>query len=908
MEHSLFRYIWHHSRREQVLILIVVAVSQLFYFLSLDLPKRIVNQAIQGEGFDAPGSTATLLPVRIPLPSFLDGLNTAGGLTLFEGLQLERIPYLVALSLLFLLLVIINGGFKLQINTWKGRMGERMLRRLRFELFDRILRFPPTHLRKVKQAEIATMIKDEVEPLGGFIGDAFVQPAFLGGQALTALFFILWQSVWLGLVTVAVLILQAVIIPKLRVKVLLLGKERQLTARQLAGRIAEAVDGMAEIHAHDTSNYERADIAARLGRIFRIRFELYQRKFAIKFLNNLLAQLTPFLFYLIGGYLAITGRLDIGGLVAVIAAYKDLPGPVKELIDWDQQRQDVQIKYEQVIEQFSPERMLDGSLQEPVAEVEPLRGSVVLTNLSVMDEIEGRLLDGINLRFEVTDHLAIAGPPGGGKNHLALALARLVEPTSGHITIDGRDLARMPEAVTGRRIAYVGQDSYLFSVSLRDNLLYGLKHLPLRPCEYGEADRRRRSFDLIEARRSGNPEFDTAADWVDYQAAGATGPEDVDERLIAVLPIVELEDDVYQFGLRGTIDPERRPDLARAVMEARQALRGRLTQPSLSNLVEPFDRDRYNKNMSVAENLLFGTPVGSVFSPERLAENAYFRSVLESQGVAPVLFEVGREIAETMLELFADLPPGHEFFEQYSFIGADELPEYRALLGRVGKGSFEGASQKDRGRLITLAFPYVEARHRLGVIGPEMEQRVLAARHAFADGLPEELAGAVEFYDETRYNAAASLQDNILFGRLVYGQAQAAATIGRLIAEVLDALELRGSVLEVGLEFQVGIAGKRLTAGQRQKVGLARALVKQPDLLIVNEAMAVLDAAAQARLLANVLKARAGRGVVWVLARADAARNFGRVVVMQDGKIVEQGAVAELDRPGTAFSALAAAE
>mgnify|MGYP001197174964 CR=1 FL=1 len=53
---------------------------------------------------------------------------------------------------------------------------------------------------------------------------------------------------------------------------------------------------------------------------------------------------------------------------------------------------------------------------------------------------------------------------------------------------------------------------------------------------------------------------------------------------------------------------------------------------------------------------------------------------------------------------------------------------------------------------------------------------------------------------------------------------------------------------------------------------------------------------------------RVGRGVVWVLARADAARNFGRVVVMQDGKIVEQGAIAELDRPGTAFSALAAAE
>jgi putative ABC transport system ATP-binding protein len=47
------------------------------------------------------------------------------------------------------------------------------------------------------------------------------------------------------------------------------------------------------VHAHDTSNYERAEISSRLGRIFRIRFELYQRKFLIKFLNNFLSQLAP---------------------------------------------------------------------------------------------------------------------------------------------------------------------------------------------------------------------------------------------------------------------------------------------------------------------------------------------------------------------------------------------------------------------------------------------------------------------------------------------------------------------------------------------------------------------------------------------------------------------------------------
>ncbi len=154
-----------------------------------------------------------------------------------------------------------------------------------------------------------------------------------------------------------------VVIPKLRVKVRLLGRQRQLTARALAGRIAEAVDGTIEIHTNDTSNFERADIVDRLGKIFLIRFELYQRKFFVKYLNNMLAATTPFLFYLIGGYLALHGKFDTGSLLAAIVAYKELPDPIKQLIDWDQQRQDVQIKYDQVMEQFSPDGMLPAELQ-----------------------------------------------------------------------------------------------------------------------------------------------------------------------------------------------------------------------------------------------------------------------------------------------------------------------------------------------------------------------------------------------------------------------------------------------------------------------------------------------------------------------------------------------------------------
>ena len=297
MESNIFKYVWRHSKREQVAILFLVLLSMPFYFLSLNLPKLIINEGIQGEGFEGEGSTKPFLAFDLPFGEELAGADVP----LFDGFELEQTGYLLALAFAFLVFVVINGIFKFVINTRKGRLGERMLRRLRYELTDRILRFPILHSRRVKQAEVATMIKDEVEPLGGFIGDAFVTPAFLGGQAITAMVFIMVQSLWLGVVAAAIVLFQALLIPKLRRRILELGRERQLTSRQLAGRIAELVDGAIEVHAHDTSNLERADISARLGRIFKIRFEIFQRKFFIKFLNNFLAQLTPFVFYSAGG-------------------------------------------------------------------------------------------------------------------------------------------------------------------------------------------------------------------------------------------------------------------------------------------------------------------------------------------------------------------------------------------------------------------------------------------------------------------------------------------------------------------------------------------------------------------------------------------------------------------------------
>ena len=886
MDKNLARYIWRHTKRQQIWILLVVLASMYTYFLSFDVPKFIVNGPIQGKGFDTAGALQTYGKFTFNFPYL-------GSYPLSAGFELGRFGALVFLSLLFLLLVVVNGAFKLYINTYKGRLGERMLRRVRFELIDRVLRFPPGHFKRVKPAELATMVKDEVEPLGGFIGDAFVQPALLGGQAATALFFIIMQNLWLGTIAAGIVAVQLVIIPRMRKRLLVLGRERQLTARELSGRISEIAEGIAAVHGHDTSNFERADITARLGRIFKIRYDLYQWKFMVKFINNFLAQVTPFLFYLVGGYQVIKGTLDVGQLVAVIAAYKDLPTPLKDLIDWDQARQDVAIKYAQVYEQFDVGDMLDSRLQQLAAEpVPPLEHPVVTVNLSIVDDGGARLLDRVSLQIEPGETLALVGTAGGAEA-LAEALARVVRPEAGKISIGPHDMHELSESIVGRRMGYAASDGYLFQGTLRDNLLYSLKHAPLRPRAEDSQSTVQRRWEEKEALRSGNANHDIQADWIDYDAAGATGPGDLSASLLPVLDALLLSNDLIELALRTRIDPARHANIVANIVAVRQAFREKLQSENIADAVTPFASGIYNPEATVSENLLFGAATGPALANSALAENAYFRSALSAAGLEEELYRMGLEIAKTVVELFRDLAPDHPFFQNLTLMSADELPGYQALLKRIQGKPYATINAADRSRVITLALPYIEPRDRFGILNEPLMARLVTVRESFLANLPEALRASIEPYDPERYNAAATLLDNVLLGRISHQHAEAGEHIRAIVRDVVDVQGLREEVVDIGLAFNVGVGGRRLTLGQRQKVNLARTLLKRPDYLIINRALLALDQQTQRRILTNLIEWARGIGykpaVVAVLSSPHLASYFDRVIIFERGMPVANG-------------------
>ncbi|MCB1490784.1 MAG: ATP-binding cassette domain-containing protein [Rhodobiaceae bacterium] len=859
MEKNLFKFIWKYSKRQQVIIVLITVLSFPILYVSLELPKRIINEAIGGNTFPKT----------------------------FLGMEFQQIPYLLALCFAFLGLVVANNVIKYMLNTYKGLTGERMLRRLRYQLYERVLRFRLPHFGRISSGEIIPMITAEVEPVGGFISDAISIPAFQGGTLVVYIVFIFVQDPLLGAAAVALYPIQGYIIPRLQRKVNQLGKQRVRNIRQMSDRIGESIGGIREIHANDTAAFHLADISDRLQTNFEIRFDIFKRKFGIKFLNNFLNQLTPFFFYSIGGYLVIQGNISFGALVAVLAAYKDLAGPWKELLAYYQQLADVQVKYDAVVEQFDPPDIY------PVERLDEIDGfsisagdQIVLQNAAFVGAGSGQNVEAASATIPLSGTTAIIGGEGSGRTQLVQMIAGLLAPSSGRVTMAGREVDELPAAVLGRQFGYIDPTPYVFTGTIRSNLVYGLAHRPLEPLDPEDLNTEELEYRLSEAKITGARGYEIRKRWEDYEAAGAATPEQLDETMVHLVTRVGLGEDVYRMGLQSSAEMHDGDGVSERILAARAAIRDRVTsEPEFGDYVHLWDVDSYNLSASVVENMLFGLPVKNEMTPQALAAVPQIVASIRDAGLHDDLVGVGRRIAETMVELFADISEENDLLSTYSFIPRDEIPEYDAILNRSGK---KGAmSDEDKTRLLGLAFMLVPTRHRLGLLTDEIKDKIVAMRGRLRETLDRDMPGQFEFFDEDRLVSSLSIEDNLLFGRPRLDRPKARQSIERFIGEIVDQTGLRDVIMRAGLAFEVGVAGSRLSTGQKQRVALVRMVLRRPAVVFADGLIS--GTGSNDPVLSFLKETLPDSAIICGMARSDMAGSFDHVIVMREGHLVAEG-------------------
>lgn len=845
MESNLYRYIVRRSLRHQLLLIAIsFALGLALNPLMLTLSKRIINEAIRRANLEA----------------------------------------LLWLSAAFLGAVLAQGALKYVKQNVEGFISESMLRNLRSELHERILRFPLPQFRNTSTSSLVAMLIGEVEDLGAFFGEALSVPAFHGAMLAGTIGFMVVTNPWMALMGVVLFPVQIWLVRKLQRRVTELARERVRMVRGLSDRIQDTVGGMPEVHVHHTAAYEAAGFRGQLQRIFQVRFRIYNLKYLIKWVNNFLEKFGQFLLLLVGGWLIIARpeTFDVGGLVAFLQAYAQLNEPWRELVNYFQQKENARVKYEQVIANFDPPGLRptfshEDRAPEPLPEV---AGAFELRGVRVVLDGVTAALDGVELTVEPGQHVAVVGTPGSGKSTLAMVLARLLA-YSGRVALDGVDLSQFPPEVAGRRFAYVSREPRLFTGTVFDNVIYGLRHRPGAAREDGGAD-----------------------DWLDLAPLGLRDRGALVAAVVETARLVGLEEDLYAFGLRTTLDPARRPDLARRLLQARELVVARFADEDAA-AVEFFDRDRFADHASIGENILFGSSLTGELALDRLAAHPHFRRVVGEVGLAGPLLALGVTVARDMVEIFKEVPTDPEVFAGLSLVTAAELPEYARIVAHLERARPETLPAEDQERLLALSLRLIPARHRLGHVDERFRRLVVEARRRFADTLPPAASAAFVPYDRGRYFAGGTLLENLLFGKVVVTSSQAVRRVNALVEEVLTAHGLREVVMEAGLDYPVGLAGARLSPLQRQKVALARALLKRPHLLVLDEALSPFEPDRREELQRRITEAMKGRTVVSVVDRLELARFYDRVVVLDGGKVVEFGSYGELLARGGLFRSLA---
>ncbi|MDA9982937.1 ABC transporter transmembrane domain-containing protein [Gammaproteobacteria bacterium] len=866
MESSIYRYIWRYSKRQQIIILMFTLTTFPLLYLSLEVPKIIINEALGGDMF----------PREV------------------LGFEVEQVAFLLLLCVAYLVLVLINGVVKMRINIYKGIIAERMMRRLRYQLIDRVLRFPRPHFRKVSQGELIPIVTAEVEPLGELMGDALAQPLAQSGQMLTILIFLFVQNLWLGLAAVALIPLQAYVIPKLQRQVNLLHREKVKQVRGLSVKLSETVTGVHDIHLGATTAYTRSDFSNRLGGILRVRFQIYKKKFFMKFINNMINSLTPFFFYAIGGYLVIQGQLTLGALVAALSANKDLISPWKELLNFYNQFMDSSIRYEAIIEKFDPEGLMDADQQAIIPEsIIRLDGVIQLSNVSWEDN-GVRALRNVSMTIEGGSTVAVVGPDDAGRERLAQIISRTLSPRFGLVSIGGKPLQTIPEAVTGARIAYVGPDSHVFSGTIGDNVRLSLKRFPPRDFEVTAEIQ----AEVDEARAAGNSPHPFVVDWVDYKSSGFRDKDEFNEWWLSLFRVVRASDFLFERGLDVVIDPSHNPDLGAAIVKARHPVAMKLAgDDHLGALVRSFHPDEYNTYASVAENILYGEPTDQRLAPDNLSNEPYLKEVLEACGLTRRLQEISLKLVDMMLDMFKGLTPGHPFYERYSFMDEALLPVLKDIQMRAAAG-IDKLNAEDLSMLTRGVYKLIPERHRLDLIDDDMEQALLRARRYFHDHLPNRLKDAVVPFSAEGYLPNTSVMTNALLGRIAFSEAGAERAVRSMVQAVFEELGLRKDIELLVGEFQTGIGGSMLPTPARERVALIRALSKRPDVIVLNQAMASFGDEQRIDIARDIRKVLPKSTMIWMDKSVAPGLHFDQIFEIRDSRVrILNGEPAEIAKP-----------
>lgn len=373
----------------------------------------------------------------------------------------------------FILLALVEGGGSFLSGRLASFTAEGITRRLRNFLFDHIQRLSFSYHSKTPTGDLIERVTSDVDALRRFFSEQAI-----GVGRIVLLFFINWAAIlyinvelgWISVVTIPLILWVSLWFFK---RVTLAYEDYQAQEAVLSTTLQENLTGVRVVKAFARQDYE---------------MQKFERDNWLKYLKGKLLLLMHSLFWplsdiVLGGqmlfgfiyaaFMVLSGEISIGDYVAYTGLLIWLIFPIRNLGRVIVQTSTGMVSYQRLMDITKQAREdLDGGSVHPVG---PARGEIEFRNVSFMySDGTHDVIKNISFRVKPGQSVALLGSTGSGKTSLVNLLPRFHEYTDGQILLDGVELKEYPRKYLREQIGIVQQEPFLFSRSIRENILYGV--------------------------------------------------------------------------------------------------------------------------------------------------------------------------------------------------------------------------------------------------------------------------------------------------------------------------------------------------------------------------------------------------------------------------------------------------
>jgi ATP-binding cassette subfamily B multidrug efflux pump len=358
---------------------------------------------------------------------------------------------------------------------WIFRVGRQVEFDLKQQIFQHILRQDSSYFSTNSAGDLISRATSDLDNVRVLLGFAVLSLANTVFAYTLTLPFMLAINVNLTLAAVSVYPIMFLLVHLFSKKL----RDQQLLVQERLSDISELIQeditGITLIKIYAQEENEHRAFATKNQRLFQANVELGKTRNTLFPLISGLANISTLVILLLGTPQIASRVLDVGDFVELLLYVERLAFPTALLgfVITAYQRGEVSVDRIEAILSVKPK------IQDPSDDVirlprEQVKGELTARNLSfTYPGSTTQALDNINFTIAPGETVAIVGAIGAGKSTLANAIPRLLDIQPGMLFLDGVDITKIPLVDLRGAIAYVPQDSFLFSTTIKDNIRYG---------------------------------------------------------------------------------------------------------------------------------------------------------------------------------------------------------------------------------------------------------------------------------------------------------------------------------------------------------------------------------------------------------------------------------------------------